>query len=129
MRFFNLALTDAEADACCASYLEERSLRANAARVLLRCVAAIARIRTEFGELKRVENSPSLWRLHADSLVTLLEIADAINENGRQVMGEAEQQKNAAPAEAIKVSLGKLQACGQWVNHSLTPEKSRAQTV
>jgi hypothetical protein len=92
-------------------------------------VAAIARIRTEFGELKRVENSPSLWSLHADSLVTLLEIADAIAENGRQVIAEAEQQKNAAPAEAIKVSLGKLQDCGQLVKNSLSPEKSRAQTV
>src|SRR5260370_4518644 len=73
MRFFNLTLTAAEADAYCADYLEEKSLRAGVARVLLRIVAVIARMTTELEELKRVENSASLWKLHADSLLALLE--------------------------------------------------------
>ena len=75
MRFFNLTLTPAEADACSADYLEEKSPRGSVARVLLRIVAVVARMTTELEELKRAENSPSLWKLHADSLVALLEVA------------------------------------------------------
>src|SRR5207244_11703275 len=44
MRFFNLMLTLAEADAYCADYVHEKSVRAEVARVLLRSVAVIARI-------------------------------------------------------------------------------------
>ena len=51
------------------------------ARVLLRIVAVVARMTTELEELKRAENSPSLWKLHADSLVALLEVAAALSEN------------------------------------------------
>src|SRR5207247_1800812 len=63
MRFFNLALTPAEADAYCADYVHEKSVRAEFARVLLRTVAVIARITTELEHLKRSENSASLWKL------------------------------------------------------------------
>ena len=45
---------------------------------VLRIVAVVARMTTEMEELKRAENSPSLWKLHADSLVALLEVADAL---------------------------------------------------
>ena len=72
MRFFNLLLTAAEADAYCADYLEEKSLRAGVARVILRLVAVVARMTTELEELKRAENSASLWNLHAESVVVLL---------------------------------------------------------
>ncbi|MBV9183303.1 MAG: hypothetical protein JO356_18530, partial [Acidobacteria bacterium] len=81
MRFFNLTLTPAEAEAYCADYLEEKSLRAGVARVLLRLVAVTARIITELEELKRANNSPSLWNLHADLLVTLFEIDAKTIEN------------------------------------------------
>ena len=80
MRFFNLTLTPAEAEACSADYLEEKSPRGSVARVLLRIVAVVARMTTELEELKRAENSPSLWKLHADSLVTLLEVAATLSE-------------------------------------------------
>ena len=63
MRFFNLALTSAEADAYSADYLEEKSLQAGIARVQLRLVAVTARITTELEELKRAGNSASLWKL------------------------------------------------------------------
>jgi hypothetical protein len=109
MRFFNLTLTPAEAEACCASYLEEKTLRAEAARVLLRIVALIARMTTELEELKRSENSPSLWRLHADLLVALLEAARALGANASRVMAQARQEEGGIPqAEAIQVSLQKL---------------------
>src|SRR6516164_4305977 len=53
MRFFNLTLTPAEADAYSASFLEEKSPRADVARTLIRLVSVSARIRTELEELKR----------------------------------------------------------------------------
>ncbi|MGZ4733107.1 MAG: hypothetical protein ACXVZH_13300 [Terriglobales bacterium] len=109
MRFFNLTLTPAEADACSADYLEEKSLRGSVARVLLRIVAVVARISTELEELKRVENSPSLWKLHADSLLALLEIARVLSGHAREVTGQASGQGNRASEETIKISLQRLQ--------------------
>ena len=102
MRFFNLTLTPAEADACGADYLEEKSPRASVSRVLLRIVAVVARMTTELEELQRAENSPSLWKLHADSLLALLEVARALAENAARVMAENGEQ------EAINASLQRL---------------------
>jgi hypothetical protein len=108
MRFFNLTLTPAEADAYCADYLEEKSLRAGVARILLRLVAVTARLITELEELKRANNSPSLWKLHADSLVTLLEIGDNAIENAERVSALASQRGHRHPIEEIQSSLKKL---------------------
>ena len=108
MRFFNLTLTPAEADAYCADYLEEKSLRAGVARVLLRLVAVTARLITELEELKRANNSPSLWKLHADSLVTLLEIASNAIENAERVSTLASQRGHRQQVEEIQTSLKKL---------------------
>jgi hypothetical protein len=108
MRFFNLTLTPAEADAYCADYLEEKSLRAGVARVLLRLVAVTARLITELEELKRVNNSPSLWKLHADSLVTLLEIGSNAAENADRVSALASQRGHRQQVEEIQTSVKKL---------------------
>src|SRR5436309_13512366 len=108
MRFFNLTLTPAEADAYCADYLEEKSLRAGVARVLLRLVAVTARLITELEELKRANNSPSLWKLHADSLVTLLEIGSKATENSERVCTLASQRGHRQQVEEIQTSLKKL---------------------
>ncbi len=108
MRFFNLTLTPAEADAYCSDYLEEKSLRAGVARVLLRLVAVTARLITELEELKRANNSPSLWKLHADSLVTLLEIASKAAENSDRVSTLASQRGHRQQVEEIQTSLKKL---------------------
>jgi hypothetical protein len=108
MRFFNLTLTPAEAEAYCADYLEEKSLRAGVARVLLRLVAVTARIITELEELKRANNSPSLWKLHADSLVTLLEIGSKAAENSERVCTLASQRSHQQQVEEIQTSLKKL---------------------
>ena len=108
MRFFNLTLTPAEADAYCADYLEEKSLRAGVARVLLRLVAVTARVITELEELKRANNSPSLWKLHADSLVTLLELGGNAADNGDRVCHLASQRGHRQQVEEIQTSLKKL---------------------
>lgn len=129
MRFFNLTLTAAEADAYCADYLEEKSLRAGVARVLLRIVAVIARMTTELEELKRVENSASLWKLHADSLLALLEVAHALAENAARVMALADQQGNTANAEAVKISVQKLRDRSDLTVRTLARAESQAAGV
>jgi len=119
MRFFNLFLTPAEADAYCADYLEEKSLRAGVARVMLRLVAAVARMTTELEELKRAENSASLWKLHADSLIVLLEIGRTVNQNAERVMTLAEQRGAKVEADKIRAPLQKLHECSALVEKTL----------
>jgi hypothetical protein len=68
----------------------------------------VARISTELEELKRVENSPSLWKLHADSLLALLEVARVLSGHAREVTGQASGQGNRASEETIKTSLQRL---------------------
>lgn len=120
MRFFNLTLTPAEADAYCADYLEEKSLRAGVARVLLRLVAVTARLITELEELKRANNSPSLWKLHADSLVTLLEIGGKAVENSDRVCTLASQRGHRQQVEEIQTSLKKLHDYSSIAERTLT---------
>ena len=120
MRFFNLTLTPAEADAYSADYLEEKSLRAGVARVLLRLVAVTARIITEWEELKRAGNSPSIWKLHADSLATLLEIGSNAAENAERVSIMAAQRGHRQHVEEIQTSLKKLREYSRIAERSLT---------
>jgi hypothetical protein len=120
MRFFNLILTPAEADAYCADYLEETSTRADLARALLRMVAVIARMTTELEELRRAESSPSLWKLHGDALVTLLEIERSVGPPAERVMELARQNGSLGDVEAIETSLKKLHDCTALVLKTLT---------
>ena len=110
MRFFNLTLTAAEADAYGAGFLEEKSLRADVARNLIRLVSISARISTELEELKRSQKMSSLWKLHADSLVVLLDMASTATEDAGSVAKSAEQSGSGAAARAIHESVKKLRA-------------------
>jgi hypothetical protein len=109
MRYFNLMLTPAEVEVYTADYLEQTSPRADAARMLLRVVAVTARLTTEMEELKRSRNSPSVWKLHADSLVVLVDLAktlaQAVERLGVVPSGQAESKSNN---EDLRVSLEKL---------------------
>ena len=132
MRFFNLLLTSVEADAYCADYLEEKSVRAGVARVLLRLVAVVARMTTELEELKRAENSESLWKLHADSLVVLLEIGSSVRQNAGRVMTLAEQRGAKVEADKVRATLQKLLDCSELAEKTLTGmpvEKSLGATI
>ncbi|MGH9552676.1 MAG: hypothetical protein ACRD3W_25070, partial [Terriglobales bacterium] len=129
MRFFNLTLTPAEAEACSAEYLEEKSPRGGVARVLLRIVAAVARMTTEMEELKRAENAPSLWKLHADSLLALMEVASALSENASRVAAEAGASGNRAAGETIQISLQRLRHRCELIGDTLAQTRSQAQTV
>jgi hypothetical protein len=108
MRFFNLTLTVAEADAYGAAFLEEKSLRADVARILIRMISISARISTELEELKRSQKMSSLWKLHADSVVVLLDMANSSTEDAGSVARQAEQSGSGPAAKAIHESVAKL---------------------
>ena len=109
MRHFNLLLSPAEIDAYTADYLEEVSTRADLARMLLRIVALTARTTTEMEELKRSENSRSIWKLHADSLVILVDLAkrlpDAVDHLAITIGKQPDMQ---ARSDALQASLARL---------------------
>jgi hypothetical protein len=108
MRFFNLTLTAQEADAYGAPFLEEKSLRADVARTLIRMVSISARIGTELEELKRTSKMSSLWKLHADAIVVLLDMASTSTEEAGSVTKMAEQSGSGVAARAIHESVQKL---------------------
>ncbi len=119
MRFFNLTLTPAEADAYSADYLEEKSIRSGVARVLLRLVAVVARMSTELQELKRAENSHSLWKLHADALAVLSEIGYTVSQSAGRVMALAGQNAGSPEVSALQASLEKLHDCSERAENAL----------
>ena len=108
MRFFNLTLTVPEADAYSAAYLEEKSLRAEVARTLIRLVSISARISTELEELKRSQKMSSLWKLHADAVVVLLDMASTSTEEAGSVAKTAEEKGSGAAARSVHESVQKL---------------------
>jgi hypothetical protein len=108
MRFFNLTLTTPEADAYSAPFLEEKSLRADVARTLIRMVSISARISTELEELKRSQKMSSVWKLHADAVVVLLDMASSSTEDAGSVAQTAEQSGSGAAGPAIHESAQKL---------------------
>ena len=108
MRFFNLTLTVEEVEAYNASFLEEKSLRADVARTLIRLVSCVARVNTELEELKRSQSMSSLWKLHADALVVLLDIASNTTEEAGRVAKLAEKIEDGAWSEAIDQTAQKL---------------------
>jgi hypothetical protein len=108
MRFFNLTLTAPEADAYSAPFLEEKSLRADVARTLIRLVSISARISTELEELKRSQKMSSLWKMHADSVVVLLDMASSSAEDAGSIGKTAQQSGAGAAARAIHESAQKL---------------------
>jgi len=109
MRYFNLMLSPAEVEAYIADYLEQTGPRADAARMLLRVVAVTARISTEMEELKRSQNSRSVWKLHADSLVVLIDLAKRLAEAvDRLALTLGQQPEMQSNSEPLRTSLAKL---------------------
>jgi hypothetical protein len=109
MRYFNLMLSPAEVDAYTADYLEQASPRADAARMMLRIIAATARMTTEMEELKRSTRGSSVWKLHADSLVALAELSKRIPEAVEQQMSTSSHSPVAQESNtALHASLEKL---------------------
>ncbi len=78
------------------------------ARTLIRIVSISARISTELEELKRSQKMSSLWKLHADSVVVLLDMASTTTEEAGSVAKNAEQNGSGTAARAIHESVKKL---------------------
>jgi hypothetical protein len=116
MRYFNLILTPVEVAAFCADR-DDKSPQGHVNHALLRMVTVAARMTTELEELRRTTNSPSLWRLHADALVVLLEIERSVQENVKRVAASVE----APQSGAIQASLQKLHDCTALVRQTLSP--------
>lgn len=108
MRYFNLTLSAAEAEAYNAAFLEEKSVRADVARILIRLVSCIARVNTELEELKRSQSLSSLWKLHADALVILLDIASTTTEEAGSVAKAVEKLEDGTWSNAIDETAQKL---------------------
>jgi hypothetical protein len=116
MRFFNLSLTPAEVEAYCADYLAEKTPQAEVGGALLRNVAVIARMQTELEEVKRCRPATSLWKLRADALMVLLEVARQAHEASREILQQAD---DSGWAEALQVSMGKLRERAETVVRTL----------
>jgi hypothetical protein len=108
MRFGNLVMSPAEADAYCADHLEEKSFRADNARCLVQNVALLARITTELSELEQKRNSAHLWKPHADALMFLVERAREMEKQNATVVQVAQQRGLAEKVNALNTSAGKL---------------------
>ena len=111
MRYFNLVLTPAEVQAYTADYLEQTGTQADAARLLLRVVAVTARMTTEIEEFKRSRNSRSVWKLHADSLVVLIDLGTRLREGvERFALVVGEEAEGPANGGDLRGSVEKLRA-------------------
>lgn len=71
-------------------------------------VSTSARISTELEELKRSQKMSSLWKLHADSVVVLLDMASTATEEAGSVAKSAEQNGAGVAAKSIRESVQKL---------------------
>ncbi|HZP63172.1 MAG TPA: hypothetical protein VFB28_07135 [Terriglobales bacterium] len=120
MRFFNLILSPAEADAYRAVGIQANTLQAEVTNAVLRLVAVVARMTTELEELRRAERSPSLWKLHAESLAVLLEIERTVHEKTGRVITHAKQQGATKDVETLQASQKKLNDCSASVLNTLT---------
>ena len=108
MRFFNLTLTVTEADAYGAAFLEEKSTRAEVARTLIRLVSLAARIRTELEELKRSQKMSSLWKMHADAVVVLLDMASTATDDAGTLARSEEPTETVVPSTSIHESVQRV---------------------
>ncbi len=109
MRYFNLMLSSAEVEAYTADYLEQTGTRADGARLLLRVVAVTARMTTEIEEFKRSRNSRSVWKLHADALVVLIDLARRLREGvERFALAVGDEAEGPANGGDLHGSLEKL---------------------
>ena len=59
-------------------------------------------------EMRRSHASPSLWKLRADALVTLLEVGRRLSEQTGRVIASSEAHGHADQVASLKASLQKL---------------------
>ncbi len=115
MRSFNLVLTRPEAEAFCADFIGEDSLSGETVRMLVRIVAILTRMGTEYDELKQRNKSPTLAKPHADALRYLLEMAKTSGEEADEIFFKLEQDSLTHLAAAILESLDRLRGRAEFI--------------
>ena len=115
MRSFNLVLTSAESNAFCAEFIGEDSLRGETVRMLVRIVAILTRMGTEYNELKQRQKAPTLAKPHADGLRFLLQLAHTSAEQADGLFFELEQQGLTQYAAAMLESLDRLRGRSEFI--------------
>jgi hypothetical protein len=115
MRSFNLVLTPAEADAFCADFIGEDSLRGETVRMLVRIVAILTRMGTENDELRQRQKSPTLAKPHADALRYLLTMASTSADEADELFFELEQKSLTNFAAAMLQSLDRLRGRAEFI--------------
>ena len=115
MRSFNLVLTAAETDAFCADFIGEDSLRGETVRMLVRIVAILTRMGTEYNELKQRQKAPTLAKPHADALRYLLQLANSSAEEADALFFELEQKSLTNFAAAMLQSLDRLRGRAEFI--------------
>lgn len=108
MRNGNFTLTPAEADAYCADHLEEKSFRADNARVLVKTVAVSARMVAEIQEFRNKQSSTYLWKPHADSLTYLLQQVEQLASDAAPVVALAQQRGLEQKVVTLNASINRL---------------------
>lgn len=125
MKFGNLTLSPAEADAYCAELSDEKSFRADNAKVLVRMVALTARVSSELAELRQRQNSTHLWRPHAESIALLTGWAGELTHEAGRVMQTAQQRGLVEKVQILTASVQKMQEriteAGQVVSSLTVP--------
>jgi hypothetical protein len=92
---------------------------------LLRIVAVVGRMSTELEQMKRQERSTSLWKLHAEFLIVLLEVAATLVRNAEHMLSLVSQHGTPEQSEAIKSSLDKLRQRSDDAQRMLTQASAR----
>jgi hypothetical protein len=85
--------------------------------MLIRLVSISARVSTEVEELKRSQSMSSLWKLHADSLVVLLDISNTSAEEAAGTAKAAQQSGEAV--RSIQESLERLRVRAELAARTL----------
>ncbi len=85
----------------------------------MRSVAVIGRIQTEIEELQRCQPNTSLWKLRADALVVLLDVARSTYEAGSKVVINGQEAGEPSLAEAVQTSMRKLRERAEFVVKTL----------
>jgi hypothetical protein len=119
VRFGNLPLAHAEADAFRADYAHEKSFRADYVNVLVSIVSLIGRMGVELADFKAKRSSAYLWKPHADSLSNLLKIGREVNSRAITVSELAERRGLADKTTTVNASLAKLREQVQIVAEAL----------
>jgi hypothetical protein len=108
VRHVNVGLLPTETEAYRSKLSNEKSYRADVARLLAKIVALIARISGELTDYRSKQSSAYLWKPHADSLACLLNISQPTLQHAQELHNLASQRGLTEKASAIDASVQRL---------------------